>query len=680
MAMKILVACSIMHIALAVTPVQKAVQMLEGMLEKAKSAKHEENVQFAGFKQFCGDVTIQKQDAIKEADGQIELLKADVEKANSEAERLGDEVVGHEKEITGWEKDGKDATKVREKERATYLEAHADYTESIQALSRAITILKQQNFDRAAKSFLQKVSAFQRTPEHARKVIEAFLDRTAEDREDAPDVDNNLGYKETAYKFQSGEIITMLEKLKDQFKDELTKLEKGEVEKRHTYNMLSQDLESQTTDAKNAIQDKTVNQAKNKQLSIEKSADLSEVTGVRNADDKYLSDLTALCDKKTTEFDSRTKLRDDEIEALGKAIDLLSGDEVSNAKQHLPSLRQVQSSAFAQLRANTLSPDQARAAAFLREESTRLDSHLLSTIAMDARADPFKKVKQLLEELLARLKQEATNEAEHKGWCDKELSTNKHTRESKTAEVDTLTSTIDGLDSDIKLLEKDIVKKSKGVAEIEGAVAKFTDKRKEEKATNEATIKDAQEGQKAIASAIKILQEFYAKAAKGKSLIVSKVIEGKQQPPVPEIFEDEYKGQQSAKGGVVGMLQVIQSDFERLEADTKSSETAAQSQYDEFMGDSAQTKASLETDIKHAKSSKLGKEGELTQAKDNLQTAQKTLDSALEYYDKLKEPCLGGGETFEERSSRRKEEIEALKEALRILSGDDISALQEVVE
>jgi hypothetical protein len=132
-AMKILVACSIMHIALAVTPVQKAVQMLEGMLEKAKSAKHEENVQFAGFKQFCGDVTVQKQDAIKEADGQIELLKADVEKANSEAERLGDEVVGHEKEITGWEKDGKDATKVREKERATYLEAHADYTESIQA-------------------------------------------------------------------------------------------------------------------------------------------------------------------------------------------------------------------------------------------------------------------------------------------------------------------------------------------------------------------------------------------------------------------------------------------------------------------------------------------------------------------------------------------------------------------
>jgi len=127
------------------------------------------------------------------------------------------------------------------------------------------------------------------------------------------------------------------------------------------------------------------------------------------------------------------------------------------------------------------------------------------------------------------------------------------------------------------------------------------------------------------------------------------------------------------------MLQVIESDFARLEADTKSAEAAAQNEYDKFMSDSAATKASLEVDIKHAKSSKLAKEGELTQAKDNLATAQKTLDSALEYYEKLKEPCLGGGQTYEDRSARRKEEVEALKEALRILSGDDIAALQERV-
>ncbi len=37
------------------------------------------------------------------------------------------------------------------------------------------------------------------------------------------------------------------------------------------------------------------------------------------------------------------------------------------------------------------------------------------------------------------------NEAEQKGWCDKELSTNKQTREKKTEDVLTLTAEIDEL-------------------------------------------------------------------------------------------------------------------------------------------------------------------------------------------------------------------------------------------
>merc|ERR1719453_1821535 len=117
------------------------------MIVKAKAAKHQENVQFAGFKQFCDDVTVSKTKDIKDADGQIELLKADVEKAKSEVERLGKEVGGHQKDITGWEKDAKDATKVRTSEHTTCMGAHLDYTESIQALGHAITVLRSKNLN-----------------------------------------------------------------------------------------------------------------------------------------------------------------------------------------------------------------------------------------------------------------------------------------------------------------------------------------------------------------------------------------------------------------------------------------------------------------------------------------------------------------------------------------------------
>ena len=50
-----------------VTPVQKVIQLLNGMAEKGKAEKQEEQVQFAAYKQFCDDTTVEKQRAIKEA-------------------------------------------------------------------------------------------------------------------------------------------------------------------------------------------------------------------------------------------------------------------------------------------------------------------------------------------------------------------------------------------------------------------------------------------------------------------------------------------------------------------------------------------------------------------------------------------------------------------------------------
>ena len=43
-----------------VTPVQKVVQLLQGMLEKGKNEKHAEQVQFASYKQFCDDTAVEK--------------------------------------------------------------------------------------------------------------------------------------------------------------------------------------------------------------------------------------------------------------------------------------------------------------------------------------------------------------------------------------------------------------------------------------------------------------------------------------------------------------------------------------------------------------------------------------------------------------------------------------------
>ena len=57
--------------------------------------------------------------------------------------------------------------------------------------------------------------------------------------------------------------------------------------------------------------------------------------------------------------------------------------------------------------------------------------------------------------------------------------------------------------------------------------------------------------------------------------------------------------------------------------------------------------------------------------KEDLDATQKELDAALTYYEKLKPSCVDAGVSYEDRLARRKDEIESLQEALKILNGDD---------
>merc|ERR1712137_77289 len=157
----------------------------------------------------------------------------------------------------------------------------------------------------------------------------------------------------------------------------------------------------------------------------------------------------------------------------------------------------------------------------------------------------------------------------------------------------------------------------------------------------------------------------YAKAGEATALV-------QQQKKEPEIFDEPYKGMGGESGGVIGMLEVIESDFARLEAETKAAEEQAQKEYDEFMTDSEVDKTKKSTDIEHKTAKKQDEEQALTTKKSDLEGTQKELDAALAYFDKLKPSCVDAGVSYEDRVARRKEEIESLQEALKILNGEEL--------
>merc|ERR1712217_481484 len=177
--------------------------------------------------------------------------------------------------------------------------------------------------------------------------------------------------------------------------------------------------------------------------------------------------------------------------AIEKAIEIISSGAVAgNAEKHLPTLVQTQPS-FAQLRADLNVQAQARVAQFLRSRAKQLNSRVLSSVAARVSDDPFKKVKKMIKDLITRLMEEANEEAEHKGWCDTELSTNEQTRKEKTEAVETLHAEIDELEASIQKLTQDITELTEAVAALDAAMAKATKLRQEEKAKNEQTIADS---------------------------------------------------------------------------------------------------------------------------------------------------------------------------------------------
>merc|ERR1740117_2709156 len=217
---------------------------------------------------------LRKKQNIADAADSIEMLKADIQQYATDAKELGKKVAGLRRDVVCWEGDIKATTKVREIDKADYDTTHADYSESLDALERAIAVLKKQDHDRT-QAALTQVSQQSRIPDKARATIEAFL---AED-------DDGLGVsapEPNAYESRSGGVIAMLEKLLDEFIAERTSLEKEEMNSKQAYDMLMQDLKSQLKTDGNDIEVSTETKAKKLEASAKAEGDRGDTADSMN--------------------------------------------------------------------------------------------------------------------------------------------------------------------------------------------------------------------------------------------------------------------------------------------------------------------------------------------------------------------------------------------------------------
>jgi len=305
----------------------------------------------------------------------------------------------------------------------------------------------------------------------------------------------------------------------------------------------------------------------------------------------------------------------------------------------------------------------------LQEEGQRLDSKMLSSLALQVTADPFDKVKTLIQQLIERLLQEATSEATKKGFCDEKVGMANQSKNFRFADVTSLLAELDGLQSKKDDLEAAIPELENSISSLRAALNTSSVDRAAQKADNLNTLTQAKEGLEAVSEAITILKDFYKQAAKAQMLVQASPID--QDNPGAG-FDGAYAGKQEGSKGVIGLLETIKSDFERTVRTTRTSEKDAAAAFVKFDRVSKADISGKETSVQLSKEELETTKNLFEQKTTELSNQQTLLDSALKELEDLKPMCIDTGMSFAERTAKRDEEIAALRKALCILDTNGV--------
>jgi predicted nucleic acid-binding Zn-ribbon protein len=699
--------------------VDKVIEMLEGLSKTVQEEGGKEAKTYNTFACFCKDTIKDKTKSIQTGEDEKSSLSASIQETQSERADLDDKITGLLGDIQEAEKTIKKAKDKRKKELAIYEAAEADLSGAISALKGAIDVLKGskpslvqlQSVDETFKYYTLMANAMGLSSDDVQKNSAAFLQQTGSL---GPDIEMK------DYEFHSGDIVKSLEKLLTDFKAQKVEVDEAETKSVEEHEALVQEQEDiikeKNTDLDKARKDKDEKQAK----IAEDSTQLTTVAATVLDDQQYLQELAQMCQVKAVTWDQRSKIRADELSALTSAIAIIKekvGEATSKATirfaqqgvavklaekvarspaamENMEAEAEAEeqgSLSFLQEASGFLSPVKkvalvktsvqekgpqaaevgARKAleAILRSSALRTKSTEMTVLAGKVMEDPMAKVKILIQELIERLLKEAANEANQKGWCDKSLSDAKQKRDyaaeeiaSHNANMAELEATRDKLNMELDTLHEEMVKLNETRAEAE-------ELRTEEKAENEETVTVAGEGLEAVNMAIDILDKFY-KTAANSEVELSLAQQGPLGNDAPDAGFDSgeaYKGAGGSAGGIIGMLEVIQSDFERTIKETEKAEAKAAQDHYVFMTDTGVSLGEKQTATKEKKRQLSDTEDALAEAEEGLKSEVDLINNAITELLELQPACVNTGMTDEERKEARQGEIDALHKGLCIL-------------
>jgi len=486
------------------------------------------------------------------------------------------------------------------------------------------------------------------------------------------------------YKYHSDDIIEVCENLLTDYTANKKDLDDEYAKTSKACDDLKASLKKALAANKNAMDDLDKSIMKLTKEIAQDRSDLITADAEMKDDELYLKDLQVRCEARAHDYDQRSAMRNDELTAINEALKILKNDVKGRADEvnlraliqtEKPALKTISllqefsSNSKSSLR-GVLSLEARRNSAvdLLKQAGQRIGSMALMSLSARASADPFKKVKGLIQRLIERLLAESKAEATKKGFCDTELGKAEKDRDYRFSDAKDLSADLMKLEAKKAELSAEIESLTKDVKIEKQGLKEATEDRKTEKEANMHTVTVSKEGYEACKDALQILKAFYKQAAKASFVQASPVDEDTSGPG----FTGNYKGQQGRSHAIIGLLETIISDFERTDRKTEESEHAAQR---EFVDYDQTAKSSIAGKLTKKELDSLDLETTISLIKtkmEDLQTAMDLCDKALQELEELKPTCIDTGMSYAERVAKREEEMKALQSAVCILDEEGV--------
>jgi len=632
------------------SPIAKIITMIGDLETKIIGEGEASQKIYEEFSEWCEETSKNLQFEIKTGQGEVADLKATITKDTADiatAESTIEDLAGS---IATDEADLKAATEIRDKEQTTFAAVEKDLVETIDVLERAIGIIEKEMAGGAAMMQLKSAGSVVEALSYMVKAqglsnadgakLTALVQESQQDDDSgAPDP--------AVYESQSGGVVDTLNSLLEEAQTQLEQARSTETSDVQNFEMLKQSLEDEIKFANKEMDEAKKAKAASAESKATAEGDLDVTQKSLNEDLAALGKLHHDCMAKASEFEAEVASRGEELKALATAKKIIKDTTSGAVAQTFLQLSKIQSRSDL---ANSEVVHLVRQLA--KKQHSSMFSQLAARISSEMRfgsgnkADIFGKIKGLITDMIEKLESEAEADATKKAYCDKELAETNQKKADKTAEIEKLSAKIEQQAAKSAKLKSEIATLESELAALVKEQAEMDKIRAEEKAAHATNSAEMEKGLNGVKLALKVLNEYYAKADKAHS------------------------SGDGASTGIIGLLEVCESDFSKALTEMNAAEQTAIAAYEQESKENEIEKTTKTQDVKYKtkESTDLDKSNaELGSDKSNVETE---LSAVNEYLSKIEEECIAKPETYAERKARREAEINGLKEALSVLENE----------